>query len=364
MTAVLATGSPALWYLTRGTGAVTLVLLTLSVLFGILEVERWTVGTGPRFVVGSLHRSVSLLVLALLAVHVATAVLDTFAPIRILDAVIPFTGVYRPLWLGLGALALDGLVALVLTSLVRRRLGLRAWRAAHWIAYGCWPVAVLHGLGTGSDAKTAWMQALTAICALAVVGAVVARLARSGPGNATVRAGGAVALTVLLLGVALWLPSGPLGPGWARRSGTPASLLAFGSAASARAAATAPAAAPDVLAGGFSGAVDGTLRQGLSRDGTAVVDIRLHAQATRIRVRMGGQPVAGGGLGMTESAVYLGPPSDPTRYRGRVTQLDGAFLRADVGAPGGHVLRLSLDLQLQGDQVSGAVEAVSPGGGG
>ena len=53
-------------------------------------------------------------------------------------------------WLGLGALAFDLLVALVVTSLLRRRLGLRAWRAVHWLAYACWPVALVHGWGTGT----------------------------------------------------------------------------------------------------------------------------------------------------------------------------------------------------------------------
>ena len=90
--------------------------------------------------------------------------LDSFAPIRLIDAVIPFASTYRPLWLGLGALSFDLLIALVVTSLVRRRLGYRAWRTIHWLAYASWPVAVFHGLGTGSDTKVWWMLALTAAC--------------------------------------------------------------------------------------------------------------------------------------------------------------------------------------------------------
>src|SRR6185295_1982602 len=102
---------------------------------GIAEVRRVSLPGAPRFMVASLHRTTSLLVLALLAVHVSTAVLDSFAPIRVIDAVLPFAGRYRPLWLGLGALAFDLLLAVTVTSLLRRRLGLRAWRNVHWLAY-------------------------------------------------------------------------------------------------------------------------------------------------------------------------------------------------------------------------------------
>ena len=74
---------------------------------------------------------------------------------RLVDVVVPFVGAYRPFWLGLGALALDLLAALIVTSLLRARIGLRAWRAVHWVAYACWPVALVHGLGTGSDVAPA-----------------------------------------------------------------------------------------------------------------------------------------------------------------------------------------------------------------
>ena len=172
---ILAAAGPSpLWYLSRGTGAITLVLLSATVLLGITGTLRWRPGMRtPRFVVDGLHRNVSLLVVVLLAAHILTAVLDPFAHLRVLDAFIPFASHYRPLWLGFGALSFDLLLALIVTSLLRARLGLRAWRAVHWAAYLCWPVAVLHGLGTGTDARSVWLQALTAVC----VGAVVIALA-------------------------------------------------------------------------------------------------------------------------------------------------------------------------------------------
>jgi methionine sulfoxide reductase heme-binding subunit len=214
----------ALWYLTRGTGAAALVLLTLSLMLGVVNVERFASARFPRFVVDGWHRTVSLLVCVLLAIHVGTTVLDGYAPVRIVDAVVPFVSAYRPLWLGFGAVALDLLVALVITSLLRRRIGVRAWRAIHWAAYACWPLAFLHGLGTGSDVRPGWMTWLALGCAAVVVAAVVARLVdrHTAPG---VRAGAAAALLAGGIAVAVWLPSGPLAKGWAAKAGTPSSLI-------------------------------------------------------------------------------------------------------------------------------------------
>ena len=112
-----------------------------------------------------------------------TSLLDPFAGIKLIDAVIPFTGSYRPIWLGLGAFASDLFIAVALTSVIRRRLGHGAWRATHWLAYVCWPVAIVHTVGTGSDVKQIWLLALTATCVAAVVargvGADRVRLARA-----------------------------------------------------------------------------------------------------------------------------------------------------------------------------------------
>jgi sulfoxide reductase heme-binding subunit YedZ len=221
---VAATGG-ATWYLTRSTGAVSLLLLTVAVVLGVVDVRRWSSERWPRFVIDSLHRTLALLAVCFLAVHILTSVLDGFTSIGLADAVIPFAGSYRPLWLGLGAFAFDLLLALTATSLLRHRLGYARWRAVHWLAYASWPIALVHGLGTGSDVRSAWMQLLAVICSAAVAAAVAARvIAAWGEHPDRGRAAmGAVAVFAIFL--ALWLPSGPLGSDWARRSGTPATLL-------------------------------------------------------------------------------------------------------------------------------------------
>src|ERR1700730_18596370 len=169
-------GPSALWYLTRATGAVTLLLLSVSMVIGIVGVGRLQAAGWPRFVVDGVHRNVSLLALVLLLVHIVTSVLDPFASIHVIDAVVPLTSSYRPIWLGLGAFASDLLLAIAITSVVRRRLGHAVWRATHWLAYVCWPIAVLHTVGTGSDVKQVWLLALTAACIAAVSVAVWARV--------------------------------------------------------------------------------------------------------------------------------------------------------------------------------------------
>jgi methionine sulfoxide reductase heme-binding subunit len=232
MSAQLATAGPsAYWYLTRSTGAVALLLLTAAIVLGVVDVKRWSTARWPRFVIDSLHRNVGLLALVFLVLHVLSAVLDSFASISIADALIPFAGSYRPFWLGLGAVAFDLIVAVTVTSLLRARVGFASWRAVHWLTYASWPIALLHGLGTGSDASGDWLLALSVVCMVAVLAAVLTRVIAGWRENVALRGaalGGAGAFSLF---IALWLPSGPLGSEWARRSGTPAALLARSHAA-------------------------------------------------------------------------------------------------------------------------------------
>jgi sulfoxide reductase heme-binding subunit YedZ len=226
MSAQLATAGPsAYWYLTRSTGAVALLLLTLAIVVGVIDVQRWSTARWPRFVIDSLHRNVALLALVFLGLHILASVLDSFASISIVDAFVPFVGSYRPFWLGLGAVAFDLIVAVIVTSLLRARMGFSTWRAVHWLTYASWPIALLHGLGTGSDAASNWLLALSVLCMVAVLAAVLTRVIAGWHENVALRGaalGGAGAFSLF---IALWLPSGPLGSEWARRSGTPAALL-------------------------------------------------------------------------------------------------------------------------------------------
>lgn len=227
MTSVLATtlGPSTYWYLTRATGAVSLLLLTVVVALGVVDVRRISTARVPRFVIDGLHRSAALLAVLFLAIHIVTTVLDGFAPISLLAAFVPFTSSYRPLWLSLGTVSCDLLIALVASSLLRRHIGHRAWQAIHWCAYACWPLALVHGLGTGSDAKAGWLLALTLVCIAVVLIAVAMRVWQA-PERMLARAIATTAAVGFVLFIAIWLPTGPLGSEWPRRAGTPAYLLA------------------------------------------------------------------------------------------------------------------------------------------
>ena len=165
-----------LWYATRGAGAVTLILLSAVVVLGILsslrvQGERW-----PRFLITGLHRNLALMTLVFLALHIITAVVDPYTDLGWAAAFIPFSSYYRTFWLGLGVIAFELLLAIVFTSLFRTYLGHKAWRLIHWLTYAAWPVAVLHGLGAGTDTWSAWMLAITAACVAGVGMAVIIRV--------------------------------------------------------------------------------------------------------------------------------------------------------------------------------------------
>jgi sulfoxide reductase heme-binding subunit YedZ len=214
-------GGELTWYLSRSSGFVALILLTASVALGVLAMTPFRTSAWPRFVTQALHRNVSLLAVCFLGAHIATTVLDGFAPIGWLDAVVPFISAYRPIWLGLGALAVDLLIAVVVTSLVRRRIGYRAWQAVHLTSWLAWPVAVLHGLGTGSDSQTGWGQIVYIACAAVVLVACWSRLAIGWPTNAGTRIVAGVVSVVLPVAVVVWALAGPMQGGWAKRAGTP-----------------------------------------------------------------------------------------------------------------------------------------------
>jgi hypothetical protein len=378
-----ATLSPsAYWYLARGTGAVSLLLLTGSVVIGIVGSVRFTAPRWPRFAIDTVHRDISLLVLVVLAIHIVTSVLDGFAPIALLDGVIPFATPYRPLWMGLGTLAFDLLLAIAITSLIRRRLGYRTWRAVHWLAYASWPFAVLHGLGTGSDVKQWWMLALTAACIVAVLVAVWTRIAHV-PGEHTGLRAPATALAVIFpIGLAIFTLAGPLQHGWARRAGTPASLLGrsrsassspssssvASSGGSAAGSSARPGASP-VLTKPFTANLGGTVSERRAAGG-AIVELSMRVNGGvhgRLRVRLGGVPVdAGGGLSMTGSQVDLALAGTSSVLQGRIVDLQGEQFLARVSDGGGNVvdLRVNLSIDNRNNTATGTMTGSPAGSGG
>jgi methionine sulfoxide reductase heme-binding subunit len=209
------------WYATRGLGLTTLVVLTVTVSLGIMTATRWSGERTPGFVAADLHRNLSLLAICLLAGHIVTTVLDPFAHITVRDVLVPVGAAYRPVWLGLGVVAFWILAGVAATSLLRRRIGPRAWRAIHWAAYASWPVAVVHAMGTGSDARSPWMVSIVASCVAAVLVAVFERVRDGRVITLPLRAAAFTGAVAFAVGLAAWSLSGPLETGWAVRAGTP-----------------------------------------------------------------------------------------------------------------------------------------------
>jgi len=166
----------SLWLASRATGLVAVALLTGSLALGIVGAGRVASAQWPRFAVAALHRNISLLACAFLTVHIATSIIDPYAGLRWRDAVVPFVSGYHPLPLGLGSVAFDLVIAVLLTSALRMRLSYRLWRVVHWSGYGCWPLALAHGLAIGGrDSRLAWVLAVNAACVALVVAALLWR---------------------------------------------------------------------------------------------------------------------------------------------------------------------------------------------
>ena len=182
-----------LWFTSRATGLVSLLLITATVVLGASHSGRVTSTGWPRFTVHAVHRNLSLLALVFLAVHISTAIIDPYAKIAWLDALVPFTSVYHPFWLGLGAVAFDLVLAVLITSMLRGRVPLRLWRGVHLASYAMFPVAVAHGLGIGgADSTLWWVIAVDVACCVAVVVAVARRLRTRHPDAVARRAVGSV----------------------------------------------------------------------------------------------------------------------------------------------------------------------------
>lgn len=170
------TSSTALWYASRATGIVALLLLTVVFAVGVGISRQARIPGLPRFAVTDLHRNLSLLAVAFVAVHVLTAVLDTYVSIPILSAVVPFASGYERFWLGLGAISFDLMLAMIITSLVRGRRSRGAWLAIHLTAYLSWPVALVHSIYSSGDLQRGVLLYLSLGCAVIVGAAVIWRL--------------------------------------------------------------------------------------------------------------------------------------------------------------------------------------------
>ena len=169
-----------LWFATRGAGIVSLILFSVVACLGLLAVARTQSVRWPRFLTVELHRNLALLSVAFLAIHIVTAVVDPFTSLGIGAALVPLASSYRPLPVAFGVVSVYLVLAVIVTSLLRERIGHRVWRAIHWTSYASWPLAVEHTLTAGSDSFSVWLLVVQGACVLAVSAALVWRLTSGG----------------------------------------------------------------------------------------------------------------------------------------------------------------------------------------
>jgi methionine sulfoxide reductase heme-binding subunit len=168
--------STVLWYATRASGLMALILLTVTMVLGLTTTTRARARNWPGFAQQEIHRRISIIAVVFLGIHVFTSVLDTYVDISWAAIVIPFTSSYGRFWVGVGAVALDLMLAVFVSSLLRGRMRPGTWRAIHWLAYLSWPVALAHTFGMGTDSREGWVIALGVVCVAAVGVALVWRL--------------------------------------------------------------------------------------------------------------------------------------------------------------------------------------------
>ena len=365
------TNAKALWYLTRSTGLVALILLTATLVIGVVASVGWTTERWPRFLSQSVHRNLSLFCVAFVGLHVVTTVSDGYVPIGFADAFLPFLSPYRPIWIGLGALAFDLLLIVLLSSALRRRIGYASWRFVHWLAYLCWPIALFHALGSGSDSP------------LPVVLPSMPCAPRPSwprwpggwpPAGPFPRSGGLSSRWPL----SSWSWRWPCSPPWDRsdRAGRdapeprPLSLLSL------------PAERPAPADPGRRRRIDRRpVRFSFRRGGSSTLGA-VHRQRHRHAIKLGsrcprrhagrltlqlqnssyaplivvliGPPAQGGGIDMTAGTVTFG------NLHGVVSSLDQGTIVASVGAPDPLSLTLSLRVDQNSGALSGTVTGTSP----
>lgn len=212
-----------LWFVDRSAGEVTLLLMSAVMILGIV---RSGVPTAFPFLVEGAHINLALLAIAFAGLHIVAAVLDPFARLGPIDALVPFVSAYRGTWLGLGVVSGYVYSANVLMSWPARRFSRATWVWLHRSMYVAWVLALLHSLGTGSDARNELFLLLNVLCVAGVLVAFLAvRVIEGWRAVPTLWAGLALLAVLVTLGIGIWAVEGPLQPGWARSSGTPPDLL-------------------------------------------------------------------------------------------------------------------------------------------
>lgn len=355
-----------LWYISRSAGFVGMALLAIIGILGIITAANLQFGRGARFVAPEVHRSLSLLAVVVLIIHVGAAVLDKYSHIGFKDIFIPFLSQYRPIWVGVGAVAIDLGLAVLITSLLRVKMGYRSWKAIHWIAYPIFVLSLIHALGTGSDTVMSYGKLFYLVIGGVFVLAVIARLLSA----RQMVAGRKIALIglsfVVSLVILVWTFVGPLASNWATRAkgGLAQAVLTSTKVPvkSTTTTTTEPRLRSLVIGSGYtsgwSGKVDESPANSQGEIAIRLIGTLSQDPSFKLSIVLIGFP-QDGGVSMASSLVEIASDSGTILYKGTVTSLSGTTIVSSISSATGASVTInsSLTLSNSSSSFSGTVKA-------
>jgi methionine sulfoxide reductase heme-binding subunit len=166
---------PTFWILARASGLTAYALMTMTVLAG-LTVKSRPFGRAVKAASATdTHRFLSLLALGAVAVHGGALVLDRTVHVNLTTLLVPGASGYRPLATAAGVVSAELAALIVVSSSLRKRIGVRVWRRLHWLTFAIFVLATVHGLAAGTDSTRPWAFDLYAAAVFAVTAAAAWR---------------------------------------------------------------------------------------------------------------------------------------------------------------------------------------------
>jgi hypothetical protein len=327
------------WTLARAGGVVAYLLLSASVVLGLVLSGGWRTPEWPRFIAKGVHEHLTLAALVFTIIHGLAVWLDPFLHVGLTDVLVPLAIAYRPVWVALGIVAGYLMLALWLSERIRPWIGYRAWRALHFASFAAYVLATGHGLASGTDTTTWWAFAMYALSVSGVLVLLLGRLAVS-PGGMRAKAGfGAAAGALVVVGGA-WALQGPLQPNWGPSAGSRASLTSATNAAAAT-----PAAGTLSFDAQFTGSEQLTGR-------TLVISGGLRGRTgSRLEIDLQGQS---NGSTFSVSSGRMTYTEGVASYGGVIDTIDDGRLAGTLTDAGGSRLNLVFTL---GNAAGGSVSA-------
>jgi hypothetical protein len=340
------------WDTARAGGFVAYILVTVSIALGLALSLRWYSRSWPRWATTDLHRHITLLALIFTGIHSLAIFLDPFMAFTPAEVLVPLMSHYRPIWTALGIVAAYLLLAIWLSERIQKQVGYAWWRRLHYLTFGIWGLATIHGLTTGTDTRTGWALLIYGGSALLVGWLLTIRLLGRDnepaphPRIATVTTAAALAALIFVI-------AGPLRPGWNAFANNGKGSGARGAGISA---------APSGLVVPFNAQLQGSVSQsggsGIGGNQTLQINATLSGgEQGNLQIVLDGQPDGNGSLVVSGGRVTLSPQNGAAACSGSVVSFDGSQMVALCHESSGKQVRL--DMSLQGDgsgNVSGTVQ--------